>query len=128
MSKTETIKWIVVPNGVTPNNGNPDLLVSVFAGIELAGGVNGTLSDFPDLENWPQTLTAGGFHFQFTFIDTNNNTVLYTQGVPEELLSSTLWGNLFTASTRYGPRALEAAPNPKIPIVSYPAGQVGSFI
>src|ERR1700722_9717738 len=105
MTAAETIKWIAVPNGIDQNGGNPQLLLSAFAGPELEGGATGTLADFPDFQNWPATVSSARLSFLLTFIYGNNSTVTYDVPIPTGALNPTLWTNLFSAGTAYAPRS-----------------------
>jgi hypothetical protein len=127
MSQTESIKWVVCPNGTDPTGQN--FQVSVFAGVDLSGGPSGKLEDFPDFHNWPSTLlTTADLEFEFSF-DVGGTTVAsWATGIDSSSpLSEQLWTNVFPTSTEYV--AQTSSNQPRIlPIVSYPASQIVSFI
>jgi hypothetical protein len=127
MSQTESIKWVVCPNGTDPTGQN--FQVSVFAGVVLSGGPSGTLADFPDFQNWPSTLlTTANLEFEFSF-DVGGTTVAsWATGVGSSSpLSEQLWTNLFPSSTEYVEQTSSNQPR-ILPIVSYPTSQIVSFI
>ncbi len=98
MSKTESIKWVVCPNGIDSTGQN--LQVGVFAGVTLSGGPTGTLNDFADFQNWPETLlTTTGLEFVFSF-DGGATVATYAATINPATtqLSEQLWTNLFPTS------------------------------
>ncbi len=123
MALKQAIKTIVLPSGIVPASGGVnagDLALSVALVPELSGGSGsggaGTLSDFPDLLNWPNTLTAAGTDFGFVLTLAPPAPKHGTAPAPVVVhlplttagsqfpLNADLWATLFSASTPYTPR------------------------
>ena len=156
MALKQAIKTLVLPNGIVPASGGTaagDLALSIVLVPELSGGAGpggtGTLNDFPDLLNWPATLTAAGTDFGFvvtlappappkgTAPPVITIRLPITAASTEYPLNSSLWTTLFNASTPYTPRtppsseplAIESGAVPlSAAVVSYPTTPIADFV
>jgi hypothetical protein len=126
----EKIMWTAVPNGITSVNSVTFLQISVHVAPELSGGATGTLTDFAHFQNWPQTLLGSGQQIHLEFSDGGSTTTRTVQvAIDTTALNPNLWQALFSpaGSIEYAPRD-SAEPYTTTPVVSYPSGQVASFL
>jgi hypothetical protein len=126
LAATQTIKWTAVPNGVESGN----LKLSVLLSPELAGGVSGTLADFPDWQDWPGTLAGlSGVEWLVQF-STGSGSSTQTLAVPLDTsgLNSALWKTLFPSSVVYGPPEPIQDKFRALAVASYPVQHVSGFL
>lgn len=121
---TESIRFVVCPDG-TDGSGNFQL--SVYLGVILSGGLLGTLADFPDFLNWPNTLTANSLELQLTFeVSGSPAYVTYVQ-IDASVLNADLWTNLFPSSTTYVEQTPANQPQATRPVNSFPIKPINDF-
>ncbi len=132
----EQIMWTAVPNGIgTGATGGQVLNLSVFVSPTLSvtgGTLTGTLSDFPDFQNWPQLVSSsrdGHIHVAFT---DGSGTALgaTTIAIDPSVVNNALWLALFSpaGSIQYMAREPYEFKLTTTPVVSYPADQVANFL
>jgi hypothetical protein len=128
----EQIIFTAIPNGVPTGTNVGMFNLSVHVAPTLSGGATGTLSDFPDFQNWPQTVINQGLDLEFTFANqTKSNTVSPspTARIDTSVLNPNLWTALFSPASGIQYSARDASePYTSVPVVSYPSDQVASFL
>lgn len=128
MAGTETIMWTPIPNGIATVGGVVSLQLSVHVAPTLSGGPTGTLSDFSDFQNWPETLanavTNDSFEMLLTFTE-GSDTYDYGATIDTSVLNAGLWSALFSppGNVEYTDRD-PGEPYTDVPIVSYPSDVV----
>jgi hypothetical protein len=130
--------WTAVPNGIGTGAAGPVLRLSVFVAPTLSGGSTGTLEDFQDFQDWPTAISprTGQQYFGARFTNKAGTPLgVATVPIPTTALSSALWLQLFNppgtsppgSTVQYTARDA-AEPYTNVPIVSYPANAVASFL
>jgi hypothetical protein len=130
--------WTAVPNGIGAGPNGAVLNLSVFVGPTLSGGTTGTLEDFEDFQDWPSAISPRDDQGNFGVIFTNKTGTILGRSIvpiPTAALNSSLWLQLFNppgtsppgSTVQYTARDA-AEPYTDVPIVSYPANTVASFL
>ena len=99
----EQIMWTAVPNGIgTAATGGQVLNLSVHVSPTLSGGSTGTLTDFPDFQNWPAFVGSGrDGHIHVDFTDGSHNPLGSTTiAIDTSVLDNALWAALFNPRAR----------------------------
>jgi hypothetical protein len=112
-------------------DGSGNLLLSVLIAPDLAGGATGTLADFPDFQNWPQTLTNAATNQSCEWVVSftiNGFTQRISVPFSGTALNPDMWTELFPSTVEYGPPEPVQDRFRNLPIVSYPVQQVTGFL
>jgi hypothetical protein len=123
---TESIRIVVCPNGIDTSGDNYQL--SVFLGVILSGGSMGTLADFEDFQNWPNTLINNELQLQLTFQVTGSPTFIGTADIDQSQLKADLWTNLFPKSTTYVEQTPANQPQANSQVMSFPIKPIHDFL
>jgi hypothetical protein len=127
---TQVIKWIVLPNGL---DGSSNLKLSIFVAPELTGDPSdsnyGTIAEFPDFVDWPQTIASATYSLTFEQKAPNRAKITVPGTVATAVpLNSQLWTALFPSSQHYVARSVATNAPTNLDVISYPAKQLGDFL
>src|ERR1700719_2754039 len=88
MPNSLTVIWTALPNGFTKDGAK--IKLSLFATIRLtAAGGSGSLSDFPEVKNWTETVS--GYQFKLKFEGVADRAATVTNDFHPEM-----WDALFS--------------------------------
>ncbi|MFI9811831.1 hypothetical protein [Saccharothrix variisporea] len=123
---SQTITWTVLPNGVTP--GVDRVFFSVHVAPRLLTGPNpaGTLTDFPDWQDWPAKVSAATFGLEFPGIPGSGGTPLRVTARRVSTPVTRHWKALFPLTSRVEGHKLPKLVNRRLR--SYPTRHVRDFL
>ena len=121
MATTQTLLWVALPNGVTMDQNNQYLRLSVFVNPRLRSKEETTLASFPDFCNWADSMQPERATFSIEVKAGAENKVIPAYRVTPPPMQQ-LWCSLFNSNISVRPHEFDDYSNR--PIVSYPVKTV----
>jgi len=121
---TRNIMWTALPNGLTSDGKHLVVTVLVSPRLVTDNGIDGTLKQFGDFIDWPNTV--GSLKFRVEILGGPSLTATPTVEPGYPALDSAAWRALFDRDSYVKSYAFDDRANAKVR--SFPTKQILSFI